>query len=152
MILNFIIRLILSSTSIAFSVPDNLFISHHIYLLHGYQLYLGCDYTFIPHSMSYTLNLILPCLRSLTVTSLSCRNLDPGKTCPKPGGYHHNINLLERSLFFKKWGISILIWDPEGHRMGHSISNHRKSDLPLSQYKCEDCGQRILGLHTFFFF
>lgn len=85
MILNFIIRSIQSSTSIAFSAPDNLFISHHNYLLHGYQLYLRCDYTFIPDLMSYTLNFILPCLHSLTVTSLSCGNLDPGKTCPNPG-------------------------------------------------------------------
>lgn len=101
MILNFIIRSILSSTSIAFSAPDNLFISHHNYLLHGYQLYLGCNDTFIPESMSYALKLALTCLHSLTVTSLSCGNPDPGKICSNPGGYPHNISLLEKSLLFQ---------------------------------------------------
>lgn len=134
MILNFIIRSIQSSTSIAFSAPDNLFISHHNYLLHGYQLYPRCDYTFIPDLMSYTLNFILPCLHSLTVTSLSCGNLDPGKTCPNPGPTT-TTSICWRDLFFAKWGISILIWDPERHRIGHSIPNHKKSDLPLSHYK-----------------
>lgn len=83
MISNFIIRSIASSTCTAFPEPDNPFISPGNYLLHGYQLYLGCDYTLIPDLMSYMFNLILRFLHSLTVTSLMCGNLDPGKILSK---------------------------------------------------------------------
>lgn len=85
LILNVIIRSIPSCKNMAFLAPDNIFISHHDYFPHGYQLYLGCDCTFLPGSVPHTLNLPLPCLDSLTVTSLGCGNLDPGKPCPNPG-------------------------------------------------------------------
>lgn len=68
-----------------FLAPDNIFISHHDCFPHGYQLYLGRDCTFLPGSMPHTLNFPLPCLDSLLVISLSCGNLEPGKTCPSPG-------------------------------------------------------------------
>lgn len=85
LVLNVIIRLIPSCKNMALLAPDNVFISHHDYFPHGYQLYLGRGCTFLPGSMPYTLNSPLPSLDSLMVTSLGPGNLDPGGTCPNPG-------------------------------------------------------------------
>lgn len=66
-----------------YSFSSNLLMSHSNYLLHGYQLYLGFNYTFITELMSYMFNLTLCFLDSLTVTSLTCGNLDLGKILSK---------------------------------------------------------------------
>lgn len=55
LILNVIIRSIPSCKNMALLAPDNIFISHHEYFPHEYQLFLGRACTFLLGSMPYTL-------------------------------------------------------------------------------------------------